>query len=76
MSQFLGPGSLEAMVRKAESHRTENVLMLFRCTENPPENAILPPAELQAPAWRPPIRKTVLFGIAGQAVIPRIPKSA
>ncbi len=28
------------MVRKSESHRTEDVLMLFRYTENPPENAI------------------------------------
>ena len=34
------------MVRKSESHRTEDVLMLFRYTENPPENAISPPAAL------------------------------
>ena len=31
--------------RWSESHRTEDVLMLFRCTENPPENAIFTPAE-------------------------------
>ncbi len=34
VSCILGPGFLEAMVRKAESHRTEDVLMLFRYTEN------------------------------------------
>ncbi len=32
------------MVRNSESHRTEDVLMLFRYTENPSENAIFPTA--------------------------------
>ena len=35
------------MVRKSESHRTEDVLMLFRYTENPPENAIFPSVALR-----------------------------
>ncbi len=30
--------------------RTEDVLMLFRYTENPPEDAIFPPAALRVPA--------------------------
>ncbi len=38
------------MVRKAESQRTEDVLMLFRYTENPPENAIFPLAALRVSA--------------------------
>ncbi len=38
------------MVRKSESHRTEDVLMLFKYTENPPENAIFPPAALRVSA--------------------------
>ena len=36
-----------SMVRKSESHRTEDVLMLFRCTENPPENLIFLSAALR-----------------------------
>ncbi len=47
MLQILGPVSLEAMVRKSVLHRTEDVLMLFRYTENPPENIIFPPAALR-----------------------------
>ncbi len=38
------------MIRKSESHRTEDVLMLFRYTENPPENAIFAPAALRVSA--------------------------
>ncbi len=35
------------MVRKSESHRTEDVLMLFRYTENPPENRFFAPGFLR-----------------------------
>ncbi len=38
------------MVRKSASHRTEDVLMLFTYTENPPENAIFLPAALRVSA--------------------------
>ena len=34
------------MISETESHRTEDVLMLFRYTENPPENPIFPPTAL------------------------------
>ncbi|MEE9602933.1 MAG: hypothetical protein V3V75_06485, partial [Thermoguttaceae bacterium] len=44
------PGSHEAVVRKSVLHRTEDVLMFFRYTENPPENDIFPPAALQVSA--------------------------
>ena len=49
-AKLFGPGSLEAMIRKSESHRTEDVLMLFTYTENPSENAIFPPAALRVSA--------------------------
>ncbi len=38
------------MVRKSVSHRTEDVLMLFRYTGKPPENPIFPPAALRVSA--------------------------
>ena len=38
------------MVRNSESHRTEDVLMLFMYTENPPENTIFTPAALRVAA--------------------------
>ena len=38
------------MARKTESHPTEDVLMLFRYTENPPENTIFTPAALRVSA--------------------------
>ncbi len=39
--------------------------MLFRYTENPPENPIFTPAALRFQPWCPPIRKTVGFGTRG-----------
>ncbi len=38
------------MVRNSESHRTKDDLMLFRYTENPPENTIFTPAALRVSA--------------------------
>ena len=38
------------MVRKSELHRTEDVLMLFTYTENPPENPFFAPTALRVSA--------------------------
>ena len=38
------------MVRKSESHRTEDVLLLFRYTENPLKTPIFPPTALRVSA--------------------------
>ena len=52
MSYILGLGSLEAVVGNSESHRTEDVLMLFRYTENPPENWFFAPGFLRLSGLR------------------------
>ena len=41
----------------------EDVLMLFRYTENPPENRFFGPGFLRLGGWRSAIRKTVPFRI-------------
>ena len=40
------------MVRKSELYRTEDVLLLFRYTENPPENRFFASGFLRLSGWR------------------------
>ena len=47
LADVVNPWAGTPQVQKSESHRTEDVLMLFRYTENPPENAIFTPGALR-----------------------------
>ncbi len=51
--------------------RTEDVLMLFRYTENPPENRFFAPGFLRLGGWRSAIRKTVPFGTPDHRKAPK-----